>query len=430
MSRTVANGGSTGGQPSSVEIQATGTGVRRGEILVPTQIGVATYGLLGCAAAPLVAGSLQRKSCEVRLAPVPRCDDPLADTDAILHLAICGQQDGGTVAIAAAAAPEDKLSAALSRTAVEEWAAVVGTRMVLAAGTPWCGGALRAAKICTEAATEHAGRGGAVLMLGPATLPPETVDELVRLGAVPVTSLAEAQPGDVVVFPAHGVPTEVKVEAAERGLTIVDATCPLVADAQETASRLAQRNQHVVLIGKPSAAAAGPVASRAAGHVTVVETPAGTTSMQVRDAHRVSYMLQPGMPIEAAASVVTALRSRYPTVKGPQTVGLCYAASDRAAAVHSVAAGSDVLFVLGHENSADARQLCAQARADGARVQVIGAVSDITPAMLSGVTTVGLAESTSARAGLAGEVTAAIGGLGPLSVARRQVSTEVPGSVR
>jgi 4-hydroxy-3-methylbut-2-en-1-yl diphosphate reductase len=430
MSRWVTSGGSTGGHPPSMEIQATATGVQRGEVLVPTQIGVAPHGLLSCAAAPLVAGSLLRKGCQVRLTPVPRCDDPLADNDALLYLATVPQQEGTTTAVAAAAAPEDKLSAANCRAAVEEWAALAGTRLLLAAGSPWCSGAARAAEACRQAAAEHAGRGRGVLLLESAALPPDTADELVRLGAVPVSSLADAQEGDVVVFPAHGVRPEVRLEAAERGLTVVDATCPLISSAHETMARLAERDQDVVLIGKPDAAATGPITSRAAGHVTVVESPAGTASMQVRDAKRVSYMLQPGMPVEAGSGVAAALRSRYPAVRGPQSRGLCYAASDRAAALHSVAVGSDVLFILGDGTSADARQLCVQARTDGAKVHVIGAASDITPAMLAGVTAVGLAESTSARASLAAEVTAAIAGLGPLSVARRDVTTDVAATAR
>ena len=163
----------------------------------------------------------------------------------------------------------------------------------------------------------------------------------------------------------------------------------------------------------------------AAGQVTVVETPAGTAAMQVADAQRISYMLQPGLPVEAADGVVSALRSRYPAARSTQPDGLCYAASDRAATVHAVAAGCDLLLVLGDPESADARQLAGLAREAGAKVQLVGAVTDMTPAMLAGVTTVGTAESTSAPAALVADVVAAIGGLGPISVAHRQVSTEM-----
>ncbi len=412
------------------EIQASGISVQRGEVLVPTHLGVTDQGLLSCPAAPLVAGSLQRKGCRVRLEPVPHCDDPHGPGGALLYLAVCPQQDGSAVAIAAATPPEEKLAAAFARSAVEEWAAVTGSRALLAGGGPWCSGAEHAMAACRRAAAEHAGTGRTVWLLGPPALPAETTRELASLGAVEAPSLADAQAGDVVVFPAHGVSAEARVEAAERGLTVVDATCPVIARAQDTASRLADHEQHLVLIGPQASAATVPIASRAAGHVTVLETAGGAAAMQVSDARRVSYMVQPGIPVEAAAGIVDALRARYPAIRPPDPDGLCYAASDRAATARAVAAGSDVVLVLGDGQSPDVRQLIAQVREAGARAQPIGTVSEITPAMLAGVITIGTVESTSAPAGLAAQVIAALAGLGRLSVGRRQVSTEVAGSVR
>ena len=215
---------------------------------------------------------------------------------------------------------------------------------------------------------------------------------------------------------------------AERDLTLVDATCPVIRHAQDKATRLADRGQHVVLIGQPGAAATGPIASRAAGQVTVVETTAGAASMRVGDARRISYMVQPGMPVEAADGIVTALRARFPAAKDTRPAGLCYAASDRAATVRAIAAGSDLVLVLGDPQSPDTRQLGAQARDTGVKVANVQAVSDITPVMLTGVTTIGAVESTSAPAVLAAEVIAALAGLGQLGVGRRQVSTDMAGA--
>ena len=159
----------------------------------------------------------------------------------------------------------------------------------------------------------------------------------------------------------------------------------------------------------------------------MVETAAGTATLQVTDARRVSYLLQPGIPVESAAPVTTALRSRFPSARGPNPDGFCYAPSDRAQTIRAIAGGCELMLVLGDPDSADARQLSGLARDCGARTQVITAVTDLTPAMLSGVTVIGLAESTSARTALAGEVTAALSGLGPLSVVRRQVSSQITG---
>lgn len=136
-------------------------------------------------------------------------------------------------------------------------------------------------------------------------------------------------------------------------------------------------------------------------------------------------MVQPGMPIEAAGGIVSALRARYPSARDPLPGGACYAASDRAATVRSVAAGSDLVLLLGNSKSADIRQLSAHARENGAKVQLVGAISDITPDMLAAVDTVGVVESLSASAVLGAEIIATLAGLGPLTVARRHVSTEV-----
>jgi 4-hydroxy-3-methylbut-2-en-1-yl diphosphate reductase len=429
MTRLARTGGVTGTPSARIrEVLASGLTIRVGEVLVPTQLGDARSGPISCAAAPLVAGSLQRRAQELRLAPVPQYRDAGPDGDAVLYLATCPQPGGGSTAIAAAAAVGDRLSAAFALAAVEEWAAVAGSRVLLAGGSPWCGGALRAADMCRQATADHAARGQAVRILGPQSLPAETTAELEALGAVPVTSLADAQEGDVVVFPAHGVSSAVRTEAAERGLVVIDATCPLVAKAQDTAGRLADRGQHVVLIGQGSAAAAEPITSRASGQVTLVENAAGTIGLNVVDAQRISYLLQPGLPVEAAGGAVAALRSRYPAAQGTPPLDLCYAPSDRVGTVRMIAAGSDFVLVLGDPESADARQLVSQARDAGARVQPVGAVFDLAPSMLDGVVSVGLIESTSAPAGLAAQVIAAVGGLGRLKVARRQVRTQVPAS--
>ena len=406
------------------EIQVSGIRVPRGEMLVPTQIGDSVHGMLICHAAPLVAGSLRAKGRQVRLAELPRCDDSGGDFDAMLYIATCQQHDGSTAAIAAAAAPGDALSAAAARAAVDEWAAVSGTRTLLIAGSPWCSGALHAASAARQAASRHHGTGRRVHVLAPVAMPEETASSLHDLGASIATSLADVGPGDVVVLPAHGVTAEVRAEATRRGATVVDATCPLVAAAQTAASRTADRGQHLVLVSQPGHAATAVIASQAPGHVSVVETAAKTAAVRVSDTQHLTYLMQPGIALEAGAPIVTALRSRYPAVKVAVPADVCYAPSDRAGTIYSVALGSDLMLILGDPQSADARQICGQARDSGTRVQLIAEIGDIKPGMLAPVQTIGLAESTSARAGLAAHVMSALSGLGRLSVARRSLSTE------
>jgi 4-hydroxy-3-methylbut-2-en-1-yl diphosphate reductase len=410
------------------DFQAPGISVQRGEVLVPTQVGDPARGPLPCPAGPLIAGSLLRKGWHCVLAPVPRLDDPGSDArGATVYLVTCPQRDGSIAALAAAASPDDRLAAAAASAAVDEWAAVVGTRRLLAAGSPWCSGAVRALDAARSTVIDQAHCGRAVHIYGDLAAPPESADELAARGTGRISSLADIPQGDIVIFPAHGVAPDVRTAAAERGITVVDATCPLVAHAQEQAGQLADRGDDLVLIGHAAQAVAAGIIGHAPGRAAVVESVAGAATLQVTDARRVSYLLQPGIPVESAAAVATALRSRFPSARGPHPDGFCYAPSDRAQTVRAIAADSDLMLVLGDADNADARHLCGLARDCGARTQVIAAVADLTPAMLGGVSAIGMAESTSARSELAGQVTAALSGLGPLSVVNRQVSSQITG---
>jgi 4-hydroxy-3-methylbut-2-enyl diphosphate reductase len=417
------------GRSAVREIQVSGISVQRGEVLVPTQIGDPVHGLLACPAAPLVAGSLRARTGQVRLAGLPRCDDESGEFDALLFLVTCPQQDGSTAAIAAAAAPGDARCAAFARSVVEEWAAVCASRTLLMGSSPWCGGALHAASAARQTAADYRDSGRRVFVLAPVATPAETANALGDLGAIITTTLADAGPADVVVFPAHGVTADLRAEAARRGVTVVDATCPMIAAAQSAASRTAERGSQLVLIGQPDHASTPAIMSHAPGHVAVVESPAKTAALRVSDARHVTYLMQPGIALEAGAPVAGALRSRYPAVKAAAAGDACYAPSDRAGTIYSVALGSDLMLVAGDPQSADVRQICATARDSGTRVQVVAQVADITPAMLAAVHTIGLAESTSAPAGLAAQLLCALSGLGRLSVARRRLTTEKNASV-
>lgn len=411
-------------RPAIREIQVCGASAQRGEVLVPTQIGDPVHGILSCHAAPLLAGLLRAKGRQVRIAELPRSDDSGVDGDLTLYLVTCQQQDGSTAGIAAATAPGDTVAAAAARAAVDEWAAVSATRTLLMAASPWCSGALHAASTARQAASDYHGTGRTVHVLAPVAMPPETTSALGDLEAVIAPSLADVAAGDVVVFPAHGVTTDVRAEATRRGATVIDGTCPFVAAAQTAAGRAADRDQQVVLVSQPGHAATDAIISQAPGHVTVVETPAKTAAVQASDTRQITFLVQPGVVLETAAPIVSALRSRYPAVKPTVSAEVCYAPSDRLGTIYSVAVGSDLMLVLGDPNAPDARQISGHARSAGTRVHVVSDVEEIRPSMLAGVHTIGVAESTSARAGLAAHVLTALSGLGRMSVARRRLTTE------
>jgi 4-hydroxy-3-methylbut-2-enyl diphosphate reductase len=431
------------------EFQAPGTSVGPGEVLVPTEIGDPGHGPLRCPAGPLVGGTLRRKGTRVGYAPVGPCADPAADDGgAVIFVATCPQRDGTQAAVAAAACPADRVAVAAARSAVDEWATVFGTRRLLAAGSPWCEGATRAlaaAHRALEAPGEAHGPGEAhcpgeahgpgdahgprdVHILGWLAADPHALSALAQRGARFAGSLDEIPDGATVLFPAHGVSAAVQAKAAARGLKIIDATCPLVAGVHAEARRFAERGDDLVLVGQAGHAVVDGITGQAPGGTTVVPTPASTAALRVTDPRRVSYLLQPGIPVEDAAPVTAALRSRFPALHGPNPDGFCYAASDRAETIQVIASASDVMLVLGSADSPDTRQLCALARGCRARTHVVGDVGDILASMLGGAATVGLAESTSAGPDLAARVTGALSGLGRLSITRRHVRTDVLGA--
>jgi 4-hydroxy-3-methylbut-2-en-1-yl diphosphate reductase len=407
------------------EFLAPGIQVAPGEVLVPTEVGDPVRGPLPSPAAPLVGGTLLRKGKRVSYAPVGHCADPSGgEGGATVFVATCQQRDGTTAAVAAAAGPADRVAVAAARAAVDEWSAVFGTRRLLAAASPWCMGATQALDAVRRAVAGRA----AVYVCGELAGDPDTLSGLAEQGAVFVGSLGEVPDGAAVVFPAHGVCPEVQAEATARGLEIIDATCPLVSRLHAEARKFAERGDDLVLIGQPGHAAVPGILGQAPGKAAVVSTPAGTTALQVADPRRVSYLLQPGIAVEDCSPVAAAVRSRFPAVHRPHPDGFCYAASDRAQTVRVIASASDAMLVLGAADSPDSRQLYGLARDCGPRTHIIAATCDLTPEVLSGVVTIGLAESTSASPGLARRVTKALSGLGPLGLTSRRVSTEVVGA--
>ncbi len=407
---------------------APGTTVGPREVLVATEIGDPARGLLPCPAAPLVGGVLERRGIRVRCGPIPQCADAAqADDGAVLFLTSALHADGGGTALGAAAGAVDGVAVAAARAAVEEWSAVVATRRLLAGMSPWCAGARHAME---RAAAAVAQAGGPVHILGELAGSEQQLAALAAAGSVFTSGLASMPDGARVVIPAHGAAPAVLAEAAQRGLTVIDATCPLVAGIQEEARGFAERGDEVVLIGQRDHAVVAGLAGHAQGRLAVAGTAAGAGGVAAADPRRVSYLLQPGIPVEDAAPVTAALRSRFPALHSPDPDRFCYAASDRAETVRAVAAACDVALVLGHDHHPDTRQLTGLARGGRAKVHVISEPGQIAAAWLAGTTAIGLVETASARPGLAAEVTAALSGLGQLSVTRRQVSTEVTSGQR
>jgi 4-hydroxy-3-methylbut-2-enyl diphosphate reductase len=229
-----------------------------------------------------------------------------------------------------------------------------------------------------------------------------------------VADLDQVPDGATVALPAHGAPLAVRVEAAARGMRVIDATCPLVAAVHTDAAAYANRGDTVIVIGNDGTDgnAAMPALTAQAGEAAVVvRSAADAGDLTGIDPERVSFVIDPGMRTEDALAILAVLRRRFPHLRGHHFDVLCDAASNRARAIESVAAANEVtLVVTGH----------AENPASGIPVT---SLADLAADLLDGITTVGLVTTLSAPAGLADDVIRALSGLGPLSVVRHAVST-------
>jgi 4-hydroxy-3-methylbut-2-en-1-yl diphosphate reductase len=408
------------------EVAGPGTG----EVLVVTEFDHPDRGPVRCSAAPVVAGWLRRRGLRVRSGPVralralsPCLPSALPSEGAVLFVASYLDREGRAVGIGAAAEAGSPGPAAAAFHAVRTCGSVMRTRRVVVAATdPTCSGesaALAQALAALAAAT------GPVYVYGQLTRNRYVANDLRRQGAIFARSLDEIPDGSVVVFPAHGVPLSVQAEAAARGMRSIDATCPLVVTAHETARSYADQGDTIAVIGRPGHAALAGISGQAPESTRVVSTAAEAAALEVEAPDRLSYLVQTGIPVEDAAPVAAALRSCFPAMRGPDSDQFCYAASDRRGAIRRVAEVSDVLIVAGPVDCADARQAVETAVAAGARTQLVETAGDVRAEWLGRASTVGLTAGLGAAPQLAGDVLRVLSGLGPLSVARTTVHTEI-----
>lgn len=317
---------------------------------------------------------------------------------------------------AVAAHRDDEGGLAAARGTIEQWRRVLRTRRALVVRTgPVCAGARRATALAEEAL---AGSRRPVYLLGRAAA-------LFEQGVVVVDSVDCVPDAGTVVVAAHGVGLVTPVELAARGLRVVDATCPLVADAHREVREFADRGDTVLMVGRPGDAVTEGLVGQAPEDVFVVSSVREAGEVLVADPDRVSFVLSPGMPVDDSVVVLAALRSRFPRLRGQHPDGWCYAASDRRAAVRSVAGGSDLLLIVGDADDSDRHELAAAVA--GARCQIRHLVNagQLRADWLASAVTIGIATTSSAPAGLVDEIVTVLSGLGPLSVAHQQITTDV-----
>ena len=226
------------------------------------------------------------------------------------------------------------------------------------------------------------------------------VDDLRGRGAVFVEELDEVPDDAIIIFSAHGVSKAVQDEAANRGLQVFDATCPLVTKVHVEVTAFSRSGKECILIGHeghPEVEGTMGQYNRAnGGEMYLVEDEEQASSLVVRDPDNLSYVTQTTLSVDDTAKVIEALRARFPKIQGPRKDDICYATQNRQDAVRALAEKANVVLVVGSPNSSNSNRLKELAERCGSRAYLIDSASMIDPSWVSEGDTVGVTAGASA----------------------------------
>lgn len=235
------------------------------------------------------------------------------------------------------------------------------------------------------------------------------VERLKKMGAVFVDELDEVPDDRPVVFSAHGVPKSVPAAAQDRGLAYVDATCPLVSKVHRQAERLIAEGRHILFIGHAGhPEVIGTFGQVPDGSMTLVETVEDVRDLKVPDSANLAFLTQTTLSVDDTAAIVGALKTRFPDIRAPRSEDICYATSNRQAAVKAIAPECDKVLVIGSPNSSNSLRLAEVAERIGAPARLIERAADIDWDWLGQPGTVGITAGASAPELLVREVVDAL----------------------
>ncbi|WP_298813172.1 4-hydroxy-3-methylbut-2-enyl diphosphate reductase [uncultured Sphingomonas sp.] len=266
--------------------------------------------------------------------------------------------------------------------------------LMIAAPRGFCAGVDRAIRIVELALEKH---GAPVYVRHEIVHNKFVVDALKAKGAVFVEELDEVPDDANVVFSAHGVPKSVPAEAQDRGLSYLDATCPLVSKVHRQAERLVAAGRHIVFVGHAGhPEVIGTFGQVPAGAMTLVETVEDVATLNLPDPANVAFLTQTTLSVDDTAAIVAALHARYPSIDAPRGEDICYATSNRQAAVKAIADSCDAVLVIGAPNSSNSVRLVEVAERQGVRAALIQRAAELDWAFLDGVGTLGITAGASA----------------------------------
>ena len=242
------------------------------------------------------------------------------------------------------------------------------------------------------------------------------VDDLRAKGAIFIDDLADVPAGNTVVFSAHGVSQAVRHEADALGLTVFDATCPLVTKVHVEVARMRAEGREIVMVGHKGHPEVEGTMGQAADGMHLVETVGDVARLSVRDATRLAYVTQTTLSVDDAAEVTRALKQRFPAILAPKKDDICYATQNRQDAVKFMAPQCDLVLVIGSPSSSNSNRLREVGARMGVPAYMIENASELDPAWLIGKRRIGVTAGASAPEILVAQLIAALRANGIQSV--------------
>ncbi len=242
------------------------------------------------------------------------------------------------------------------------------------------------------------------------------VDDLKAKGAVFVEELDEVPAGATVVFSAHGVSKAVRAEAEARGLTVFDATCPLVTKVHVEVAKMRKQGRDIVMIGHAGHPEVEGTMGQAEGGIHLVESVDDVSRLVVRDALQLAYVTQTTLSVDDAAAVVEALKARFPEIVGPKRDDICYATQNRQDAVKALIPQVDAVIVVGSPNSSNSNRLREVAAHRGVPAWMVDRAEELREEWVAGKCRVGVTAGASAPEVLVRQVIARLKEMGALGV--------------
>ena len=266
-------------------------------------------------------------------------------------------------------------------------------RVVLAQPRGFCAGVERAIEIVERALETY---GPPIYVRHEIVHNRHVVERLRAKGARFVDEIDEVPPGAVTIFSAHGVASAIERRAADRGLPVIDATCPLVSKVHIEGQRYANQGREIILIGHAGHPEIEGTMGRINGRVHLISRPEEVAKLAVGDPEKLAFITQTTLSVDDTRAVIEALKARFPSIVGPDTKDICYATQNRQRAARELAKIVDVVLVVGAPNSSNSSRLREIAADSGVPSYLIEDAHALDPAWLEGVSSVGITAGASA----------------------------------